>query len=739
MIDFVILVLGASGIVGQIVLLREFIITFSGNELSIGVILANWVVLEAIGSFLIGRMIDRSRFRLAIFLILTLIFSVGLPTMVYLVRIIKSLIQPVPGVGLGLSSIVYLSLLLLLPVSLIHGGLFTVVCRLYADRKGVVGPAGGRVYFLETGGTIIGGIILSFLLIPLLSSFRIALIIAIINLLTLSLYIGRGRIPLLAATAVSLLFYISPLATKIEAISIRKRFFNQKVVFYRDSYYGNVAVTRRAEQQAFYVNGVPIFTSPYPDITFVEEFVHLPLLFKDRIEDVLIISGGTGGIISELLKYHPRKIDYVELDPLLITAVRDLADSLTERELSDPKVKIHNLDGRLFLLRTRDSYDLILIGLSAPTDLQINRLFTDEFYRLARYRLRPDGIIVLYLPGSLTYLSRELKMINRSIINTLRSVFDHLFVIPGDYNLIVASPQLNLSSEPLDPLIKRFYERPIPTRLLTEGHIRYRFGSIWQDWFWSELEGVRAQKNLDLHPMAMLYTLEYWSAARARWVENLLKRIESVGPLLIPITLVVVGIIILLNLLFGCINQRRGIILAIFTTGMAGMVFQLILIMGFQILYGYVYFMVSLLITAMMAGMAIGSWWATRLVERGRVRRRVLFFIDLAVLSYPLLLIGVILILKGCGSGLLSQISFLLLAIAAGGLIGLQFPIGNSLLLQDQSQIGATVGSLYGADLLGGWLGGIGGSLILFPIGGLISTLLIVAAIKAITVLTLLR
>jgi spermidine synthase len=49
------LIMGLSGIVAQIVLLRELLISFLGNELTLGIILANWLILEAVGSFLFGR------------------------------------------------------------------------------------------------------------------------------------------------------------------------------------------------------------------------------------------------------------------------------------------------------------------------------------------------------------------------------------------------------------------------------------------------------------------------------------------------------------------------------------------------------------------------------------------------------------------------------------------------------------------------------------------------------------
>ncbi len=54
------LIMGMSGIVAQIVLLRELLVSFFGNELTLGIILANWLILEAIGSFFIGKSVEKT-------------------------------------------------------------------------------------------------------------------------------------------------------------------------------------------------------------------------------------------------------------------------------------------------------------------------------------------------------------------------------------------------------------------------------------------------------------------------------------------------------------------------------------------------------------------------------------------------------------------------------------------------------------------------------------------------------
>jgi spermidine synthase len=118
-------------------------------------------------------------------------------------------------------------------------------------------------------------------------------------------------------------------------------------------------------QYIFFQDGIPNIITPIPDIPYVEEFVHLPLLAHPEPKKLLILSGGAGGVINEALK-HPsiETIEYAELDPLIIDLIRKFPTPLTESELNDRRVKIKQMDGRLLLKTTHNKYDLILIGIN---------------------------------------------------------------------------------------------------------------------------------------------------------------------------------------------------------------------------------------------------------------------------------------------------------------------------------------------------------------------------------------
>ncbi|MGZ3606028.1 MAG: hypothetical protein ACXU9P_13875, partial [Thermodesulfobacteriota bacterium] len=114
-------VMGLSSITAQIILLRELLVSFLGNELTLGIILASWLILVAAGSFLIGKSVENVERKLEIFAVFQLIFSIAFPFAIFFCRIFKNILLATPGEALGFGPIFYSSLLILLPLTVPYG------------------------------------------------------------------------------------------------------------------------------------------------------------------------------------------------------------------------------------------------------------------------------------------------------------------------------------------------------------------------------------------------------------------------------------------------------------------------------------------------------------------------------------------------------------------------------------------------------------------------------------------
>ena len=709
-----ILVIGASGLVAQVLLLRELLVSFYGNELTLGIILANWIIAEALGVFIAGKFIEKVKNKVNVFIILQIIFSILLPLSIYFSRTFKS-ISGIPfGEGVGLCTIFYSSFLIILVAGFCHGALFSSLC---AVTRSI-----GKVYAWETIGTIAGGIIITYLFIPYLNSFQAVFIVSIANLV-ICLFFFRDTARILKYAVLCSVFIISIFSLKggvnyINKLSINKQWQKQRVLDYKNSIYGNIAVTKKEEQYTFFYNGIPVITVPYPDKQFVQEFGNLPLLFCKNPKEILVISAGAGGVINEILKHPVKRIDYAELDPLLIKMLRRYSSDLTQKELIDQRVNIINSEGRFFVRNTLNKYDAVLIGLSKPADLTSNRLFTQEFFSLVKKRLNAGGIIALTLPGSLTYLSQDLKDLNACILNGLKHAFAYIRIIPGDYNMFLASDSRDISEVTPDLITQRIKQQDIKTDILVPAYINFRLSKQWLDWFQHSLIGATKKINQDLKPFAVYEMLVLWNKQFSPGLTNIFGIAGNLNTGFLA--LLILGLTLVLRyVLYQRRNINPAIVYSIGTTGFFGMLANLILIFAFQVFYGYLYYMIGILISIFMAGIALGSIFMTACLKR--IKNGLRLFIGLEALIIIFSFVMALTLVKFLWVGLF---------FVSGLLLGLEFPLAAKIYLGEKERVANAAGVLYGADLIGGCLAGVLGSIVFLPVLGLFNTCLVIIMLK---------
>ncbi len=756
-IIYAVIIMGFSGLVAQIVLLRELMIAFLGNELSIGVILANWLLLESAGAFLLGRKISQVKKKLFWFILVTILFSLSFVAAIHAARVFKDFLPVLAGEGLSIMVMFYVSFLILLPASVLHGALFTSGCKLYSVFSNPEKPGGSedksdalsiaRVYIFETVGTIAGGVILTYLFIPWLHSFQIAFILAFLNIGICALLMEpfwKPGLPSLkraasflslALLALIVFVFVSPVADKINLSSVQQQWRDQNLVYYQNSHYGNIVVLERENEYTFFTDGVPVITSPNPDIVYIEEFVHFAMLSHPSPEHVLILSGGAGGVINEALKHDVKRIDYAEVDPLMPEVIKQFSTPLTEKEFKDERVHIKDADGRFYLKRTPHKYDVIFSGFTDPSTLQINRFFTREFYALANKKLTSDGILVIGIPGSLIYLSPELADLNAMAYKTLQVVFPHVKVIPGDgINFYLASRAQEISETGHDKLIERLNKRELQLNLVTPGYLEYRLSPRWLEWFYVQMEGGSENINSDFRPLGVFYSLVYWNEKFSPAFNNFFKRIESLN--IYSVVLIITASMVLFSIIALKVKKpiKPALTLCIFSTGFAGMLFDLILIFAFQVLYGYIFYWLGLLVTAFMAGVMAGGMRMTAYIRKKNTAMPALIKLEVFLITFALLLPFVFInassLLAYAWFDYVLRFVFLVLSFCSGILVGAEFPLANNEYLNTSKDLSGTAGLLYSVDLMGGWLGGMIGAIVLLPVLGLVQTAIVIVFLK---------
>jgi spermidine synthase len=147
-----------------------------------------------------------------------------------------------------------------------------------------------------------------------------------------------------------------------------------------------------------YSNGYVMFSTTDDEDRYSEAMVHIPMVAACKRKRVLIIGGGGGITTREALRYPDvKKITTVDLDELIMKIGKKV-ESLVEfnkGSLNHRRVQTVIEDGRRFLEKSREKWDVIIIDLPEPNSKspELSRLYSKEFYCLLKDRLQPGGAI----------------------------------------------------------------------------------------------------------------------------------------------------------------------------------------------------------------------------------------------------------------------------------------------------------------------------------------------------------
>jgi len=675
--------LGVSSIVTQLTLMRELLATFAGNEMVLGVILGNWLLLTGVGSYL-GKTASRLNRPLTVLVIAQVLVAVLPIADVVAVRTLRNAIF-IRGAEVGITETVVSCFVLLLPYCLIAGYLLTLACSLLTRQSG---PASiGQVYFLDNLGDIGGGLLFSFVLIYLFNHFGILYVPAFLNLFFAGLvaWTAGKRILISVAGLVAIALTAMVAAYDMDALTTRVEYAGQEVVHHSQSPYGRLVVTESAGQFNFIENGVPLFSTH--NIEQVEETVHYAMVQRPQASAVLVISGGVSGTAREILKYGVQRVDYVELDPLVI----DVGRRFVPENLADERIHVMNLDGRLFVKRTDRRYDVVIVDVPDPSTFQLNRFYTQQFFNEVGAILSRHGVVGLSLGHYENFVSDELAAMLAVAHKTLKQRFENVMMIPGGRVFFVAS------NGPIHRDIAGRLERlGIDTQFVTRPYLA---ATLTPDRLADLRRSVsdHAAVNRDFNPVLYYYHLLYW-ASQFKVRFGLLQA----GLVLIFLVYVV---------------RLRAAPFAIFTTGFAASGLVVILLVGFQILYGYVYHKVGLIVTMFMVGLAVGSFVMNRRLEKCTSKALVKLEMILVVYAVllPMVLAALGRVVGGWGGSIVPQAAFSLLAAGLAVVVGMEFPLAGKV---DFRTVTSTAAGLYTADFMGACVGALLVSTLLIPVLG---------------------
>lgn len=278
---------------------------------------------------------------------------------------------------------------------------------------------------LDYLGSLVGGLFFAFVGLPYLGLTYTPFVLGVVNFAVATILFLSVRKDISGKRKSSLtLSFVTVLTLIIVGVNIaqpvilhgEQKRYTDKVIYSTQSKYQRIVMTQWQDDYWLYLNGNQQFSTIDED-KYHEPLVHPAMQISKMAKDVLILGGGDGCAAREILKYPTvESITLVDLDPAVteLCSSHPILKEINQGSLSHSKVNVLNEDGFNYLTKNQKYYDVIIVDLPDPKTIEINRLYSLEFYKLCYRFLRPNGVIVTQA-GSPYFATKAFKCIETTL------------------------------------------------------------------------------------------------------------------------------------------------------------------------------------------------------------------------------------------------------------------------------------------------------------------------------------
>jgi spermidine synthase len=465
------------------------ILIFGASTYAFSAVLTTFFFGLALGSYLMGRYVDRLRMPILWFSFIELGIGLSglllLPAFSYLDLPYLYLYHKIMHPEFFILTWLFLPFLLAIPTTLM-GATLPIISKVFTSKKETIGGDVGMIYSANTLGGIVGSFCAGFLLIPYIGVEKTYILAVLSNVIVASvLFFYSARLLNIQDVSGSILgphfrrmkytFYgllavsffvmaqlstysIDPgfagayytgmrLSSVEEWIDAKESF---ETLYHKYGLYGLVSVGSDGQDIYLSTNGKTEASTGPADAQTQYLISYLPLIVHPNPEKVLNIGLGAGFTLSAIENVDVEQIDCVEIDPLVVRLADGYFSEYTHDALQDPRLQLIIADGRHWLANTPRKYDVIVSEPSNPWISGVGTLFTREYFKIVKDHLEEGGIFCQWAP----MYEQETEDF-AVLLNTFRSVFPHvqLYNAGTDMILMGSTKQMQIDYQRLAKII----------------------------------------------------------------------------------------------------------------------------------------------------------------------------------------------------------------------------------------------------------------------------------------------
>lgn len=367
----------------------------------------------------------------------------------------SSLILFLVNIYTNLYTLIMYALIILIGVCV--GLEIPILTRIIENNESNVRKNLANIFTFDYIGGLIGSILFPLLLFPKLGFITTAFLVGAINLSTSLLIILKYKKYILnynTIKIVSIVCFITILlflgTGNLIATKIEKGLYRDDVILSKQTAYQKIVLTKHKDDLRLFLDGNLQFSSN-DEYRYHEALVHIPMLYAKSHKRVLILGGGDGLAVREVLKYKDvEEIVLVDIDKEMtdLCTTNNQLIKLNNNSLKDEKVNILNEDGYIYVQENDQKFDVIIIDFPDPNNESLNKLYTNVFYNYIKNNLTENGVMVTQ-STSPYYAKKSFWCINKTISSQFNTVMPYHLQVPsfGDWGFNLAFNGNNARSD----------------------------------------------------------------------------------------------------------------------------------------------------------------------------------------------------------------------------------------------------------------------------------------------------
>lgn len=300
-------------------------------------------------------------------------------------------------------------------------------------------------------GALVVSILFPLVLAPQLGMVRTGILFGLLNVAVAlwALHLFRQQLPGRRGLAVQAWSVFAVLAGGFagagELMTLAEaHLYADEIVYAETTPYQRIVVTRWHDDLRLFLNNNLQFSS-HDEYRYHEALVHPGLSSLPGAKRVLVLGGGDGLAVREILKYpNVESVTLVDLDPAMtkLFASAPQLVALNAASLASPRVTVVNADAAQWLESNEDFYDFIVVDFPDPANFAIGKLYTSAFYRLLEKRLSARGLLVVQSTSPL-YARQSFWCVVETLEDVGLTTAPYHALVPsfGEWGYIIAGRQ----------------------------------------------------------------------------------------------------------------------------------------------------------------------------------------------------------------------------------------------------------------------------------------------------------